>query len=77
MLELAHEYVGEVLDFMKKYRKLQKKGFWSTDLLRKGHEVHTVGHIVHRGKINVVQPKDLWVSKDTDFYVDLKNINLP
>jgi hypothetical protein len=26
MLEIAHEYGGDLLDFMKKYGKLQKKG---------------------------------------------------
>jgi hypothetical protein len=37
MLELAHEYGGDLLDFMKKFGKWQKKGFGPTDLLRKGH----------------------------------------
>jgi hypothetical protein len=40
MLELAQEYGGDLLDFMKKYGKQQEKGFWSADLLRKGHGVH-------------------------------------
>jgi hypothetical protein len=39
MLELAHEYGGDLLNFMEKYGKFKKKGFWSTDLLRKGHGV--------------------------------------
>jgi hypothetical protein len=41
MLEIAHEYSRDLLDFtQKKYGKLQKKGFQATDLLRKGHRVH-------------------------------------
>jgi hypothetical protein len=40
MLELAQEYGSDLLDFMKKYKKLQKKRFSSTYLLRKGHGVH-------------------------------------
>jgi hypothetical protein len=40
MLKLAQEYGGDLLDFMKKYRKLQKKRFSSAYLLWKGHGVH-------------------------------------
>jgi hypothetical protein len=40
MLELAQGYGKDLLDLMKKYGKLQKKGFCSTDIPRKGHRVH-------------------------------------
>jgi hypothetical protein len=38
MLELVHEYDGDLLD--EKVRKIPEKGFRSIDLLRKGHRVH-------------------------------------
>jgi hypothetical protein len=41
-LEVVIDYGGDFLDFMKKYGKMQKKGFRSTDLLRKEHTVHRV-----------------------------------
>jgi hypothetical protein len=49
MLELVQEYGGDLLDFMKKYGKQQKKRFWSADLLRKFMD--GIGHPAHRGQI--------------------------
>jgi hypothetical protein len=45
---LAREYGLDLLDFTEKYRKSQEKGFWSTNILRRGHIF--LGHAVHRGK---------------------------
>jgi hypothetical protein len=59
MLELAEEYGGDLLDFMKKYRKLPKKVYFSTDNLRKGHGVY-IGHPVHRDQIFSLKIKGLW-----------------
>jgi hypothetical protein len=36
---IAQEYGGDLLDFMNKYGKWQKKCFCSTDLLRKAMEL--------------------------------------
>jgi hypothetical protein len=45
MLELAQEYDRELLDFMKKYGKLQKKGFPQHVSCGKIMDyIHTVGH---------------------------------
>jgi hypothetical protein len=41
-LEIAHEYGGDLLDFMKKYGKLQKKGC----LLSWGKVMEYIGHPV-------------------------------
>jgi hypothetical protein len=51
---------------MKKHEKRQKKVFWSSDLLRKGHSF-----------LCQAQQNGPWVSKDAEFKVDFKNINLP
>jgi hypothetical protein len=42
-LELAHEYGGDLLEFMRKKstENCRKKYFWSNDLMRKGHGVHS------------------------------------
>jgi hypothetical protein len=63
---------------MKKYGTLQKKGFCSADLLRKGHVVHRSSNFqIFSGKMVSPQILGLWVSKDAEIYVYFKNINLP
>jgi hypothetical protein len=62
--------------FTKKNGKEQEKECWSTDLLRSGHNF--LGHAVHMGqKFSFSKRKGLRVSKDAEFDVDFKNINLP
>jgi hypothetical protein len=69
MLEIAHEYSRDLLDFtQKKYGKLQKKGFQATDLLRKGHRVHMSSSTY--GKKNFPQTIGFPGIKDTEFYID-------
>jgi hypothetical protein len=48
MLELAQEYGGDLLDFMKKYGKLQNKGF--PQHISCGKVMEYIGHPVHRGQ---------------------------
>jgi hypothetical protein len=49
--------------------------FWSSDLLRKGHTFR--GQALYKGPKFFVHNMGLWVSKDAEFNVDFKNINLP
>jgi hypothetical protein len=48
--------------------------FWSTDLLKRGHEIicHTVLYNVHIGRNFCSKHSGLWESKDTEFNIDLK-----
>jgi hypothetical protein len=52
-----------------------KKVFWSSDLLRKGHAFP--GQALHKGPKFFPLKWGLLVSKDAEFNVDFKNINLP
>jgi hypothetical protein len=47
MLELAQEYGGDLLDFMKKYRKLQKKGL--PQHISRGTVMEYIGQPVQKG----------------------------
>jgi hypothetical protein len=53
MLKLANEYGGDLLDFTKKYGKLQKKNVF-VQVISWGKVMEYVGHPVQRGK-NFVQ----------------------
>jgi hypothetical protein len=55
--------------------KIQKRFFRSIDLYRRGHYI--LGHALYRGQKICFTMWAWWVSKDTEFYVDFKNINLP
>jgi hypothetical protein len=71
MLELAKEYGGDWLDFMKKYGKLQKKSLPQHISCEKVMEY--IGHPVHRGQIFFQRG----YKKNAEFYVDFNNVNLP
>jgi hypothetical protein len=49
MFELAHEHGGELLDFMKKYGKLKKKGFLVNRSLEEKVIMYS-GHPEQRGQ---------------------------
>jgi hypothetical protein len=55
MLELAHGYGGDLLDFMKRHGKLPKKGFLVTRSLEERAWV-LIGHPVHRDTKKFFKP---------------------
>jgi hypothetical protein len=65
----------EYISFYVKITKTAKKVFWSSDLLRKGHSLR--GQALYKGPKFFFIIWGLWVSKDAEFNVDFKNINLP
>jgi hypothetical protein len=67
----------ECIHFYVKVPKTAKKGFWSSDLLRKSHSFR--GQALHKGP-NFFSPYGfygLMGIKNAVFNVDFKNINLP
>jgi hypothetical protein len=69
MLQLAEKDGIDLLDFMKKYGKLQKKGFPTH--ISCGKVMEYIGHPIHRGKKIFFQIKGSWALKDAEFCVDL------
>jgi hypothetical protein len=54
---------------------MEKKLFWPSDLFIIGPD--SLGHSLYKGQKFFVHNFDFLVSKDAEFYVDFKNINLP
>jgi hypothetical protein len=66
---------------MEKYEKIFKMFFWSNVLLRRDHSIFTVRGSkffpLSKHTLSYIHTyvKGLWVSKDAQFYLDIKNIN--
>jgi hypothetical protein len=61
--------------YLLKVTKINEKVFWPSDHFIVGQNV--LGHALYRGQNIFFTIWTSWISKDAEFYVDFKNINLP
>jgi hypothetical protein len=58
-----------------KLPKIERKGFWSTDLRRRGHIL--LGHAVHKGRILFSSKQEFMGTKRYRIERRYENINFP